>query len=112
MTNASNSCSAALRLSTILLALACLCGCQSTSTGSSSLQARQPARAEASGHRSIDRAYLLAVAKLDEEKKQALEDSRLKELSPAQMRQVEDSFESRRQQLRAQWQEARARHTQ
>lgn len=114
MTNSPNSPSAALSLPSILLAFACLCGCQSTSTGPDSPRTTQPARTEASGsgHRGIDRAYLLAIANLQEEKKQALEDGRLKELSPAQMRELEDSFERRRQQLRGEWQEARARHAQ
>ncbi len=103
--------SANIRPSTILLALACLCSCQSTTTATDGPGSTQPAKAASSGHAGIDRAYLLTVHKLDEEKQQALQDARQKELSPAQMRALEDSFESRRQRIRGAWLEARARHT-
>lgn len=91
----------------MLLALACLWGCQSTPTGSDS----NPGEVTYGGPRAIDHAYLMDLHKLDEERQQALQDGLLKELSPAEMRELQDSFESRRKQLRAQWQEARAGHT-
>jgi len=95
--------SANIRLSIILLALACLCSCQSASP--------RPANPSPSRHSGIDYVYLLTLRKLDGEEMHALEDGRLKELSPAQMRAVEDSFESRRKKLSGEWLEARARNT-
>jgi hypothetical protein len=104
--------SARFPLLTILLAAAFLCSCQSTTSGPDRPRAKPPATAASSSHAGLDRAYLLTLRNLDEEEKQALEDGRLKELSPAQMRELQDSFESRRRTLKAQWQEASARNAQ
>ena len=104
-----NSPSASIHPSTLLLVLACLCSCHSTTTATDGPGSTQPARAASSGHAGIDRAYLLTLHKLGEEKKQALQDARLKELSPAQMRALEDSFESRRRRITAAWRKAGAR---
>lgn len=104
------SSAAALRLSTLLLVLAvsCLGSCRSAPHRAATA-AGQPATAASSRQRGIDLSYLLAIEQLKAEKQQALQDSRLKELSPAEMRQLEDAFESRLQTLRGEWQEARVR---
>ena len=84
--------------------LACVAASQSASP--------RQANPSASRHSDLDYAYLLTLRKLEIEEMHALEDGRLKELSPAQMRAVEDSFESRRQKVSGAWLEARARKTQ
>ncbi len=63
----------------------------------------------ASAGNNIDRAYLHALQLLDEERKQAMEDARTRELNPAQMLELTQSFETRRQNLTTQWQQARPR---
>ena len=74
---------------------------------------RQPVSAgpaiPASAGNNIDRAYLHALQLLDEERKQAMEDARTRELNPAQMLELTQSFETRRQNLTTQWEQAQAR---
>ena len=97
------------RLFAILLSLACLCSCQSTTKNN---RTAQPVSAAHSARRAVDHEYLLDDRKLADEKRAALHAARLKELSPAELRDLEDAYESRRQERRAQWLEARARHDQ
>ncbi len=63
----------------------------------------------ASAGNNIDRAYLQALQLLDEERMQAMEDARTRELNPAQMLELTQSFETRRQNLTTQWEQAQAR---
>jgi hypothetical protein len=98
------------RLLAILLSLASLCSCQSTTT-----ENNRPVRevsAAVAARRAIDYSYLLDDRKLADEERQALDAGRLKELSPAQMRDLEDAYDSKRRQRRGEWLEARARFSQ
>lgn len=93
-----------------ILFLACLCSCQSTTTEAN--RAAPPVDAAHTPRRAVDYEFLLDDRKLADEKRVALDAARLKELSPAQLRDLEDSYESRRLQRRAAWLEARARYDQ
>ncbi|MHC4512334.1 MAG: hypothetical protein ACYTKC_04875 [Planctomycetota bacterium] len=101
-----------LLYASMFLALALLCGCRSASTGTGS--SRDPVRsgsASTSEHEAIDRAYLRTLYQIDAEEQQAIQDGRLKGLGPAEMLAMTQSFESRRQEAKVQWEAARARHT-
>jgi hypothetical protein len=71
----------------------------------------KPVAAAARAGNNVDRAYLQALQQLDEERAQAMEDARLKELAPGPMLELTQSFETRRNNLTAQWELAKARRS-
>ncbi len=110
-----NAHSATVRLSALLLALALLPACSSTSTNGAGPDAsgttatsRMPIKPR-SGRDAVDREYLMVLDQIDREHRQAKEDARLKELGPAELVELEASFEAKRARAKADWQKARAR---